>query len=80
MDIQPGKLHYVYIINVPAKSVNLLRFMVVHSTPNAAKGIIHAQNDEVYIIGIVGLTSTQCDFAKNFISVHYNRSKHLKKK
>lgn len=45
-----GKLFYVYIVNVTAKPVHVLKFMIVAYAPSVPTCIMHANEDEPHML------------------------------
>lgn len=76
MHILPGKLFYLYIANLTAKPVGLLRFMISASAFNTISCIIQARYDERCTTENRGQASTQCYSSSSVHAVHYKPQEH----
>lgn len=75
MNILPGKLFYVNIMTLTAKSVNIPKVMTVASASIGSKCILHSPSEDPCMISSAIPASTQCDVTNRVNDIHY---KHLK--
>lgn len=71
MDLLHGKPLYVFIANLPAKLVNLTKFMIIATVPNAPSCTIHALDEDPCTMEKRDQPSTQCPPAISRHIIHY---------